>query len=408
MNIITTFSDYTQRMFGFKPRKQQIRAAKLLAHKESLVHMNTGEGKTVVAALAALMAVQSGRRVYIVTVNDYLAKRDMEAFSDLFLSLGYAVTLNTQDGDKNTIHAGNIIYTSVQNLLFDYVSNEFKPDGIPFNLDMAILDEIDYILLDSANTRYSVSMGDGCFKQDSMLMDAVWHYSETVAESDITVEIPRKRITLEDSVYIGIENAFSITPNNPKYADVMYLCHTALLARYCYIKDVDYLVESDGILSIVNQYNGRACRNSYFEHELDYFLRKKENIRFAGMAGGQCKLSSPAALLTNQYTADEQMLLDNAGKPGNVLVSTNMVGRGADIIADAENGLCVIITRKSEEARVDIQARGRSGRNGAKGLTITLNSDEDEQYISGSDLEAQRTISLCEDIIFENAKLSLI
>jgi len=503
MRLIDSFAKYTISEFGFAPRKSQIKAAELLAYKHSLVHMDTGEGKTVVAALAALMAVRDNRRVYIVTVNDYLAKRDMEMFRRLFSKLGYSSMLNTLDGNKQAIHSGDIIYTSVQNLLFDYVSNEFNPDGIQFDLDMAILDEIDYILLDSANTRYSVSMGDGCIKQDTMLLDAIWYFTDTLSRDEFTVEVAKKRLALKDSVYEKIETAFSITPDNPSYVDVMYLYHTALMARLCYLNGVDYLVEPDGVLSIINRYNGRACRNSFYEHELDYFLRKKENIRFVSMSGGLCNtMSAPilfrkfktavgmsgttmqarkelgillgtatkriaptrrnrrvdrqihfktrqekyvyikdfisehrkkyaylviaeheseaceiyemlrfcysSNLLTNQHLDNEQKLINNAGRAGHVLVSTHLVGRGTDIITNAEHGVCVFITHRGTDPRVVIQARGRAGRNGIAGLTMTLLSDEDECGYYGADFEAQRAISLCEDIIFENAKLSLV
>jgi preprotein translocase subunit SecA len=503
MKLIDKFSKYTLSSFGFIPRKSQIKAAKLLANKHSLVHMDTGEGKTVVAALAALIALEDRRRIYIVTVNDYLAKRDMDMFFRFFSKAGYVPALNTFFGDKQSIHSSDLIYTSVQNLLFDFVSNEFNPDGIKFTLDMAILDEIDYTLLDSANTRYSVSMGDGCIKQDSMLLDAVWCFTDTLQQCDFTAEVPKKRLMLEDSSYEKIEIAFSVMPDNPHYKDVMFLCHTALLARYCYISGVDYLVERDGVLSIINLYNGRACRNSFFEYELDYFLRKKECIRFAGMAGGlhntmsapilfrkfktvvgmsgttkhareelgmllgtgtktipsarrkkridrqirfktrqekysfikdfisehrkkyaylvitehereacelyeMLKFSYSVNLLINQCSDDEQIFIDNAGNAGQILVSTNLIGRGTDIITDAEQGLCVFITHKGTDARVVIQARGRAGRNGNVGLTFTLHSDEDERSYYGADFEAQRSISLCEDIIFENAKLSLV
>lgn len=503
MDIIDIFSTCTLLKFGFKPRKSQIKAAKLLAHKGSLVHMDTGEGKTVVAALAALLTAHDGRRVYVVTVNDYLAKRDFSLFSELFYGLGITVVLNTVNGDKRAVHAGSIIYTSVQSLLFDYVSNEFNTDGINFDLDMAILDEIDYVLLDSANTRFSASMGDGCVKQDTMLLDAVWHFCLTLSDDDFSVELHKKRVTLNDTAYQKIEEMFNITSEASQYCDVISYCYTALLARTCYLNGVDYIVEADGVLSILNRYNGRACRNSVFDHELDYFLRKKENIRFSCPAGSFANtMSAPVLfrkfktvvgmsgtvkqareelrvlvgsgtqtvrpskrlkridrivqvktkkekysfikefinehreeyaflvicehereayelferlntdssfnLLTNQYADNEQALLDEAGRAGNVLISTYMVGRGTDIVTDAKLGLCAFITHKSSEKRSILQARGRAGRNGTRGCSFTLVSREDVQGLSSSDFEAQRAFNLCEDVIFENAKLSLI
>ena len=502
MSLIDTFTAYTQSKFGFAPRKSQVKAAYALAYKHKLIHMDTGEGKTVTTALAALMAANAGRHVYIVTVNDYLAKRDYEMFYELFTSQNIISTLNTTDGDKRVIHTGNIIYTSVQNLLFDYVSNEFNTDGIRFNLDMAMLDEIDYVLLDSANTRFSVSMGDGCIKQNEMLLNAVWSFVQTISIDDMKIEVHKKRLTLNDEVYERIESAFNITPDNPQYKDVVSYCHTALLAKYCYIDGVDYLVEPDGALGVLNRYNGRSCRNSYFNHELDCFLRQKENIRFASLAGchansmsapilfrkfntvvglsgtvkharrelgaligtgikiirpssrsrrvdrhlrfktkrekyihierfikkyddyysylviceHECEanevferlfqsLSSPVKLLTNKHLDMEQELIDGVGTAGNVLVSTHLVGRGTDIVSDAECGLCVFITHKGVDIRADIQARGRTGRNGGVGLAFTLISDEDMYYDAG--LETQRAISLCEDIILENAKADI-
>lgn len=503
MSLIDDFMAYTQSKFGFTPRKRQIKASYALAHKHKLVHMDTGEGKTVTTALAALLAVKAGRRVYIVTVNDYLAKRDYEMFREFFKSQNIVSELNIIDGDKQTIHAGDIIYTSVQNLLFDYVSNEFKSDGIHFDLDMAILDEIDYVLLDSANTRFSVSMGDGCIKQDTALLDAVWSFVQTIPDEDMEIELHKKRLTLNDKAYEIIEKAFNITPDDPQYKDVVSYCHTALVAKYCYINGMDYLVEPDSVLGVLNRYNGRSCRNSYFNHELDYFLRQKEKIRFASLAGSftnsmsapilfrkfktvvglsgtvkqareelgvlvggdvkiirpssrsrrierrlrfktkrekyiyierfikqhgseysyliicehECEsnevfeqlstyLFTPVSLLTNQNIDSEQELIDCAGLPGNVLVSTHLVGRGTDIVTDAKQGLCVFVTHKGVDIRADVQVRGRTGRNGGAGLAITLTSKEDKHYDAG--LETQRAISLCEDIILENAKLSLM
>ena len=86
MSLIDTFTAYTQAKLGFSPRKSQIKAAYALAHKHKLVHMDTGEGKTVTSALAVLLAVNTSRHIYIVTVNDYLAKRDYEMFYEFFTS----------------------------------------------------------------------------------------------------------------------------------------------------------------------------------------------------------------------------------------------------------------------------------------------------------------------------------
>jgi preprotein translocase subunit SecA len=485
---------------GFVPRKTQMKAAYALAVKHQIVNMDTGEGKSLVAAIAAATVAMRGRRVYIVTVNNYLAKRDFELFSGQLTELGINATLNSEDGDKVSTHAGQVIFTSVQNLLFDYTANEFKADGLKLDLDFAILDEIDYVLLDSANTRFSVSMGDGCGKQDTAALSAVWAFILSLPETSYTFNLHKKEMDLGDEAYALLESAFGLSPDNERYRDIVSYCHTALLALHCYRNGVDYLVEPDGVLGVLNPYNGRNSRNSYFHHELDYFLRLKERIRFSSMASSYTNtMSAPTlfrkfrtvtglsgtakqashelrtlmgsgtkvvlpfrrsrrrerhkhfrtqsektsfmidfirrhgnryaylvicehelearkvfegldralnreiTLLTNDQLENEQEIIDNAGRMGRVLVSTHLVGRGTDIVSDS---LAVLVTHHGADVRADRQAAGRTGRNGLPGAALLLTSDEDTPR--HHHLEAQRSLSLCEDLLFENAKEEML
>lgn len=265
---------------GFTPRKNQLKAVSALSDNQQIVQMDTGEGKTLVIAMAAAKAALAGRRVYVVTVSDYLAKRDFTLFRKQFSQMGILAALN----NAPEAHRVQIIYTSVQQLLFDYTANEFKPEEMAFDLDFAILDEIDYVLLDSANTRFSVSMGDGCAFRDTRALEAVWQFSLSLPRGSYSFNPYKKEIELTDIAYNLLEASFGVSPEDARYRDFVSYCHTALLAQLCYRNGIEYLIEPDGVLSLLNPYNGRASRNSVYDYELDYCLRRKENIRFPGSA----------------------------------------------------------------------------------------------------------------------------
>lgn len=244
--------------------------------------MRTGEGKTFVATLAAYLNALSEDPVHIVTVNEYLTRRDATEMGIIYNTLGLSVgmILNIQSRDeKKRNYNCDIVYVTNTEAGFDYLRDNMAPsiaDQVMSRKAFAIVDEVDSILVDEARTPLIISSPDNeptskyiKFEQIASKLGHPEHY--TVDEKTKTVALTEDGI-LKIEKQLGIENIFV----SDHYNDLHHI-ENALKAKACYIRDIDYLVRNDEIL-IIDEHTGRTMEGRRFSHGLHQALEAKEKV----------------------------------------------------------------------------------------------------------------------------------
>ncbi len=486
------------RTMALKPYDEQIISA-IAMHDDNIAEMKTGEGKTVAAVFVSVLYSLLGK-VYICTVNDYLAIRDYSKMKPVYDFFSIACAVNAKNTPKSEIYKARVIYTASSSLIFDYLTEEIRSKNEEkyqkmLSLDTAILDEIDFILLDNANSSFTVSQGSqkpfkyySIYKMmrkivnsfsggeisnrvsgaidETCYMDADYIYSK----GDKYVELTEKGIKKIEK-YFGISNITS-------YLHIYQAAIYTIEASVFYIEGVNYILK-EGKLCLINEASGRIMLNSHKEEGLQQAIEIKEGIRptgehtvgrsmtyqlffnkfdkLTGMSGTVkeaeaefkdiYKLSTYVVpiriasqrndledmifktseekyvkfievltyyhfnqnpilvvtdtelearqiyakllkkgfrpqILLNQSGEAEAEIIHLAGGHSVITITTNMAGRGTDIIPDAlsiaQGGLAVILMNRFDNIRVDRQVRGRTGRQGLPGITICFSSLDDK------------------------------
>ena len=511
----------SQRVLGLRHYDVQLIGGMVL-NEGSISEMGTGEGKTLVATLPAYLNALGGKGVHIVTVNDYLAKRDAEwmgkVFSFLGLSVGVVVTGMTGD-EKQKAYSCDITYATNNELGFDYLRDNmaFSQDQkTQKKLSFAIIDEVDSILIDEARTPLVISGPTGDHAEvynaiDKMVPSFTLQTEvgegkevEVLVAGDYTLDEKHKQVFLTDDGHIKAEEmlieAGALPPESSLYdsSNIILMQHllSGLRAHVLFKKNVDYLVKDDEVV-IVDEFTGRTMEGRRWSEGLHQAIEAKENVsikkenqtlasityqnyfrlyeKLSGMTGTaeteaselqsiyglevvvvppntsssrvdhsdliygtmsekldavmkdiqECqKTMQPVLVGTNSIESSESVsalltknkikhevlnakqhqreaeIIANAGAPGAVTISTNMAGRGTDIVlggrptegaSESEveawkakhqsvidsGGLHIIGTERNESRRVDNQLRGRSGRQGDIGSTRFYLSLED-------------------------------
>ena len=255
----------------------------MVLHGGNIAEMVTGEGKTLVATLAAFLNALEGRGVHVVTVNDYLARRDAEWMSPLFTGLGMTVGAIQSDMDsdeRQDIYGRDITYGTNNEFGFDYLRDNMKPTKdlqAQGNLNYAIIDEVDSILIDEARTPLIIS---------GPAFDDVTKYAEAdriarLLKINLHFEVKEKERTchLNDE---GIREAEKIakiesfyTPGNMEWP---HLIDNALKAHYLYRRDRDY-VEMNGEIVIVDEFTGRLMTGRQWSDGLHQAVEAKERVK---------------------------------------------------------------------------------------------------------------------------------
>ncbi|MDD3519861.1 MAG: preprotein translocase subunit SecA [Actinomycetota bacterium] len=456
-----------------------------------IAEMKTGEGKTLVATLPAYLNSFTGKSCHIVTVNDYLAKRDSEWMGKVYNMLGMSVGLlqNSQDSkDKINAYSCDVVYGTNNEFGFDYLRDNMvtsKEMMVQKEHNFAIVDEVDSILIDEARTPLIISgvpyKSTELYKRMAKIVPKL--------EKDIDFEIDEKQksaaITEEGVLKVekitGIENIYD--PSNYLY---IHALNQALKAYHLFKKDVDYIIKNGEVL-IVDEFTGRILDGRRYSEGLHQAIEAKENVRIkeenqtlatvtiqnyfrmyeklAGMTGtalteaeefrhiykletvviptnmpmirndmpdliykaeetkfkavvedikhryanGQPVLVGtisieksellsemlkregiPHEVLNARYHEKEAEIIAKAGQPKSVTISTNMAGRGTDIVLGEGvvdlGGLHVLGTERHESRRIDNQLRGRSGRQGDPGSSqFYLSLKDDLLRLFGSD-----------------------
>ena len=460
-------------------------------HQGVIAEMKTGEGKTLAATLPAYLNALSGKGVHIVTVNDYLARRDAEWMSTLYNFLGLSVGIivhDLNDEERKTAYASDITYGTNNEFGFDYLRDNMKFDRESLaqkELNFAIVDEVDSILIDEARTPLIISgpaeKSTALYAQTDTIISAFKndiHYN--VDEKAKSSTLTEEGVALGEQL-LGVENLY-----DPSNIEILHHLNQAIKAHTLFKRDVDYIVKNDEVV-IVDEFTGRLMTGRRYSEGLHQALEAKEGVKIAnenqtlasvtfqnffrmytklsGMTGtaeteaaefkkiydldvlviptnkpmvrkdfpdliyktqkekyqaaiqeiialhkkGQPvlvgtisidvsedisdklkKRGVPHTVLNAKHHKAEAEIVANAGQRGAVTISTNMAGRGTDIVLGEGvtelGGLHILGTSRHESRRIDNQLRGRSGRQGDPGSSrFYLSLEDDLLRIFGGD-----------------------
>lgn len=290
------------RVLGMKPYPVQIIGG-IVLHQGRIAEMKTGEGKTLVATLPAYLNGLSGNGVHIVTVNDYLAKRDSEWMGKLYRFLGLTVGLITHDveGDaRREAYNADITYCTNNELGFDYLRDNmvtYQEERVQRGHSFAIVDEVDSILIDEARTPLIIS-GQGDKSTDlyqradslakTLKCTRVKHMNskeeaedQVEADGDYIVDEKAKTATLtaggvkKAEAFFGIENL-----NDPENITIAHHVNQAIKAHGIMQRDIDYVVK-DGEVIIVDEFTGRLMFGRRYNEGLHQAIEAKEHVKVA-------------------------------------------------------------------------------------------------------------------------------
>ncbi len=463
----------------------------IVLHQGKIAEMKTGEGKTLAATLPAYLNALTGKGVHIITVNDYLARRDTEWMGNVYRFLGLSVGTilhGLDDSERLAAYGANITYGTNNEFGFDYLRDNMKFDQeslVQGELNFAIVDEVDSILIDEARTPLIISgpaekSTDLYYQINNLIprLDKEAHY--TIDEK------ARSAILTEDGVaraekLLKVDNLF-----DPKYIELLHHINQALKAHTLFKLDVDYIVKNGEVI-IVDEFTGRLMPGRRYSEGLHQALEAKEGVKienenqtlatvtfqnyfrmYTKLAGMTGTADTEAAEFKKIYDLDvvviptnmpmirknfpdaiyksrrekynavldeiaelhkkgqpvlvgtisidvsedlskklkkrgikhevlnaknhekEAEIIARAGQMGALTISTNMAGRGTDIVLGEGvtelGGLHILGTERHESRRIDNQLRGRSGRQGDPGSSrFYLALDDDLLRIFGGE-----------------------
>lgn len=259
----------------------------IVLHKGMISEMKTGEGKTLVATLAAYLNALSGKGVHIVTVNDYLAKRDAEWMGQVYRFLGLSVDYiihGKDDNQRRAAYASDIVYGTNNELGFDYLRDNMKfslAERVQREFNFAIVDEVDSILIDEARTPLIIS---GAAEDSSEKYISVNKIIPELTEADYEKDEKQKTVTLTEAGMTHVEELLKevgLIEGGRLYdiANVTLVHHVnqALRAHKMFTRDVDYIVK-DGKVVIVDEFTGRIMEGRRYSDGLHQALEAKEHV----------------------------------------------------------------------------------------------------------------------------------
>ncbi len=277
-----TVREASWRVLGMRHFHVQIMGG-IALHQGRIAEMRTGEGKTLVATLASYLNALPGKGVHVVTVNDYLAKRDAEWMGKVhrFLGLTVGVAVAGMPNDKKReAYNCDITYATNNELGFDYLRDNmviYKRDKVQRPLNFCIIDEVDSILIDEARTPLIISGRGG---KSSEMYQTANRFAKSLKADDIDIDEKKKAITLTESGVVKAERFFAI--DNLSDVENMELNHyinNAIRANYIMKLDKDYIVNDKREVVIVDEFTGRLMDGRRFSDGLHQAIEAKENVR---------------------------------------------------------------------------------------------------------------------------------
>jgi len=463
----------------------------IILHQGKIAEMATGEGKTLVATMPAYLNALSGNSVHIVTVNDYLAKRDRYWMGGIYESLGLKVGLIQHDmriDERKKAYEADITYGTNNEFGFDYLRDNMAvrlEDVVQRGYDFAIVDEVDSILIDEARTPLIIS---GPSDESTKIYQQVNRIATRLqGEIDYKMYEKEKTVALTEVGVSRIEGLLQIKNlYDEKNMNVQHHIIQALKSQRLFKRDVDYIVKNGEVI-IVDEFTGRLMFGRRYSDGLHQAIEAKEGVviarenqtlatitfqnyfrlykKLSGMTGTAkteeeefihiynlpvvvippnkklirnnyadviyrterekfkavikeivevYKMGRPILVGTVSIDKSETLsrllkkenighnvlnaknhereaeIIAQAGQGKNVTISTNMAGRGTDIVLGEGiaklGGLHVVGTERHESRRIDNQLRGRSGRQGDPGSSrFFLSLEDDLMRLFGSD-----------------------
>ena len=290
------------RVLGMKPYRVQLTGGVIL-HQGRISEMRTGEGKTLVAVLPAYLNALTGEGVHVITVNDYLAKRDAETMGQIhrFLGLTVGVVLNEMNSDeRREAYQCDITYITNNELGFDYLRDNmaiYKAEQVQRGLKYAIIDEVDSVLIDEARTPLIISgqsekstqLYEACDVLARQLergeangeftkMNAIM--GEDIEETgDFVVNEKDKVVNLTEAGVHKVEQFFQIENlADPDNLEIQHNIILALRAHHLMFRDKDYVVK-DGEILIVDEFTGRIMSGRRYSDGLHQAIEAKEHVQ---------------------------------------------------------------------------------------------------------------------------------
>jgi preprotein translocase subunit SecA len=478
------------RTLGQRPFDVQVMGGMVL-HEGKIAEMKTGEGKTLAATMPVYLNALEGKGVHVVTVNDYLARRDSEWMGVIYRFLGLSVGVIVHDMDdkaRSDAYRADITYGTNNEFGFDYLRDNMKfsrDEMVQREFRYAIVDEVDSILIDEARTPLIISgpseeSTELYYRLNQLVPKLVKDRDYSIDEKARSVFLTEEGVAHAEKL-LKVENLY-----DPKYIEVIHHINQALKAHALFKRDVDYIVKAGEVI-IVDEFTGRLMPGRRYSEGLHQALEAKENVKIerenqtlatitfqnyfrmydklAGMTGtadteaaefrkiynldvivtptnkNMIRIDYPDVVYKTekekfQAAVEEITELNNIGRPvlvgtisieksetlstllkkrgikhevlnakhhereaaivsqagqlGAVTLSTNMAGRGTDIVLGPGikdlGGLHILGTERHESRRIDNQLRGRSGRQGDIGSSrFYLSLEDDLLRIFGSD-----------------------
>jgi len=488
--VFTVVREVAQRVTQMRPFDVQLIGG-IVLHQNKIAEMATGEGKTLVATMPAYLNALNGRSVHIITVNDYLAKRDRYWMGGIYEFLGLEVGLiqhamNIEERKK--AYAADIVYGTNNEFGFDYLRDNMAvrlEDVVQRGHDFAIVDEVDSILIDEARTPLIIS---GPSEESTKIYQQINRIATRLQEEiDYKMYEKEKTVALTEEGVTQIERLLQIDNlYDEKNMNLQHHFIQSLKAQRLFKKDVDYIVKNGEVI-IVDEFTGRLMFGRRYSDGLHQAIEAKEGVevarenqtlatitfqnyfrlyqKIAGMTGTAKteedefihiynlpvviippnrtlvrynysdviyrtekekfkavikeivevhKMGRPILVGTVSIDKSEKLskllekeniehnvlnaknhereaeIVAQAGQGRKVTISTNMAGRGTDIVLGEKiaelGGLHVVGTERHESRRIDNQLRGRSGRQGDPGSSrFFLSLEDDLMRLFGSD-----------------------
>ncbi len=270
------------RVLGLRPFDVQLIGG-IVLHQGKIAEMKTGEGKTLVATMPAYLNALTGQGVHIVTVNDYLARRDTQWMGGIYHFLGLTVDTilhGLDDDQRRRAYHADITYGTNNEFGFDYLRDNMKfslADYVQRDFNYAIVDEVDSILIDEARTPLIISGPAEESTQLYFVLDRVAR--QLKKDQDFTVdEKARSVLVTEEGVargekLVGLENLY-----DPRNIEVLHHLQAALKAHNLFKRDVDYIVKEGQVL-IVDEFTGRLMPGRRYSDGLHQALEAKEAVK---------------------------------------------------------------------------------------------------------------------------------
>lgn len=272
-----------KRVLNQFPFKVQVMGA-IVLNQGDVAEMRTGEGKTLTATMAVYLNALTGKGVHVVTVNEYLAQRDAEWMGQIYRFLGLTVGVNLREKtvtEKQEAYRCDITYTTNSELGFDYLRDNMAVDAnarVLRGLTYAVIDEADSILIDESRTPLIISGGSKVSSNTYIIAD---RFVKTLKrEKDFTYDEKTKTCGLTEQGVDKAERMFGIKNlYSPEYNDLVHRIVQALKANYVMTRDVEYMVDSEGEIQLIDQFTGRILKGREYSDGLQQAIQAKENVK---------------------------------------------------------------------------------------------------------------------------------